>query len=71
MFNKKVPTVAAAIAGIEKVINDLRIVKEFHDAEEKRQLDAASAAATAANAAQREAVEAATALARFEALVGR
>lgn len=63
-------TTETALAGINKILTDLRKVKEIHDAEEKAQLDAASIAATKANEAQREAVKAATVLAKFEALVG-
>jgi hypothetical protein len=70
MFKKAIPTTAAALAGFAKVRADLQAVKDHHDAEEKRQLDIASAANTAANESSREAREAVTALARFEAILG-
>lgn len=68
-FAKTAVTVDSALAQFNKVLTDLRTVKAVQDAEEKRQQDIASAAVTASNVAQREAVRAAKAIVKIESFL--
>lgn len=68
---KKVPTVAAALAGFEKVRAELRAVKEHHDAEAaKHESLVTKVQEEAAEVIRRTEEAAAAAVAKAEALKG-